>query len=300
MADSQPSAASATAATASTDLATKPGEHAAFALVEGILVINLDDRPDRWQSLLLEAGRHIDETRLERLSAIRGTTLPDYGRPPLFRGRRRDRTWAGRAGCALSHREAIAVAARRGWRSVLILEDDVTFAADFDAEATRLARALRELRWDICYLGFTDPIGPFRQLSALTPPSALYQLYGCNTTHAYIVRDTAYAKLLELLPTEETIWPWLTRHRAIDRWYARTLSRHFTVVAVSPSIINQDDGVSDITGRANDNDYQTAIQSSHTPAGMPYEFARVLRRLHFSLSGSYDALRGQIKRLRGF
>ncbi len=300
MADSQPAATSTTPTTAGPAVATGLGARAAFALAEGILVINLDDRPDRWQSLLREAGRHIDETRLERLSAIRGTTLPGYGCPPLFRGRRRDRTWAGRAGCALSHREAIALAARRGWRSVLILEDDVTFTTDFDAHAARLASALRDVRWDICYLGFTDPIGPFRQLSTLAPPSALYQLYGCNTTHAYIVRDTAYAKLLALLPTRETIWPWLTRNRAIDRWYARTLSRHFNVVAVSPSIINQDDSVSDITGRANDNDYQTAIQSSRTAIGLPYEFARILRRLRFSLSRSSDALRGQIKRLRGF
>lgn len=300
MTSNKPFATSSMNEPPSSAVAAGLGARPAFALAEGILVINLDDRLDRWQSLLREAGRHIDETRLERLSAIRGTNLPDYGRPPLFRGRRRDRAWAGRAGCALSHREAIALAARRGWHSVLILEDDAAFTADFDAQAAWLANALRDVRWDICYLGFTDPIGPFRQLSALTPPSALYQLYGCNTTHAYIVRDTAYAKLLELLPTRETIWPWLTRNRAIDRWYARTLSRHFTVVAVSPSIINQDDGVSDITGRANDNDYQTAIQSSHTAAGLPYEFARTLRRLHFSLSGAYDALRGQIKRLRGF
>lgn len=282
------------------DASSSTSEAPAFALAEGILVINLDDRPDRWQSLLREAGRHIDAARLERLAAIRGTSLQGYGRPPLFRGRRRDRTWAGRAGCTLSHRDAIALAARRGWRSVLILEDDVTFATDFDAQAVRLANALRELRWDICYLGFTDPVGPFRQLSTLAPPHALYQLYGCNTTHAYIVRNTAYAKLLELLPTRETIWPWLTRNRAIDRWYARTLSCHFAVVAVSPSIINQDDGVSDITGRANDNAYQTAIQSSHAATGLPYECARILRRLHFSLSAAYDALRGQIKRLRGF
>ena len=300
MADTQPPKATSTTGTASAALATELAERPAFALAQGILVINLDDRPDRWQSLLREAGRHIDERHLERLSAIRGTTLNGYGRPPLFQGRRRDRTWAGRAGCALSHREAIALAARRRWKSVLILEDDVAFAADFDAQTVRLASALRNVHWDICYLGFTDPIGPFRQLSALSPPGALYQLYGCNTTHAYIVREAAYAKLLELLPTHETIWPWLTRNRAIDRWYARTLSRHFTVVAVSPSIINQDGSLSDITGRARDNAYQTAIPSPHTATGLPYEFARILRRLHFSLSGSYDALRGQIKRLRGF
>ena len=300
MANFQPSEASSTTGTASTVVATERGERRTFALAEGILVINLDDRPDRWQSLLHEAGRHIDGTRLERLSAIRGTTLQGYGCPPLFRGRRRDRTWAGRAGCTLSHREAIALAARRGWRSVLILEDDVAFTADFDTQAARLAGALRDARWDICYLGFTDPIGPFRQLGDLSPPCALYQLYGCNTTHAYIVRDTAYAKLLELLPTHETIWSWLTRNRAIDRWYARTLSRHFSVVAVSPSIINQDDSVSDITGRARDNTYQTAISSPHARTGLPYEFTRILRRLHFFLSGSYDALRGLFKRMRGF
>ena len=189
---------------------------------EGILVINLDDRLDRWQSLLREAGRHIDETRLERLSAIRGTNLPDYGRPPLFRGRRRIGPGPG-AQAALSHREAIALAARRAG-AACSSSRTTSPSPRFRRPGHQAPSALRELRWDICYLGFTDPIGPFRQLSALTPPSALYQLYGCNTTHAYIVRDTAYAKLLELLPTRETIWPWLTRNRAIDRWYARTLS----------------------------------------------------------------------------
>ena len=296
MADTQPP----TTETAGTAVSTDLSERSAFALAEGILVINLDDRPDRWQSLLREAGRHIDERHLERLSAIRGTTLNGYGRPPLFQGRQRDRTWAGRAGCALSHREAIALAARRRWKSVLILEDDVTFTADYDGQAARLASALRNVHWDICYLGFTDPIGPFRQLGALSPPGALYQLYGCNTTHAYIVSEAAYAKLLELLPTHETIWPWLTRNRAIDRWYARTLSRHFTVVAVSPSIINQDGSVSDITGRVSEENHQTAIPSRHQSTGLPYALARLIRRLRFSLSGSYDALRGQIKRLRGF
>lgn len=272
---------------------------ASFQLADGILVINLDDRRDRWDALLAEAGKHIGQSSLQRLPAIRGTTVEGYGKPPFFRGRQRDRTWAGRAGCALSHRAAISLAAEKKWRSVLILEDDILFASDFREQAERLAAILDKIHWDVCYLGFTDPIGPFREVASLDESHSLQQLFGCNAAHAYLVRESAYQKLLAALPTQANIWTWLTRNRAIDRWYARTLSQQFTVLAVTPSLINQYDSLSDITGRRYEHQHLTAIPSARTTR-LPYGLARTLRRLHFGVSGAYDALRGWSKRRRGF
>lgn len=268
-------------------------------LAGGILAINLDDRPDRWQAFTEELGSHFDIQHIQRISAVKGTALDGFGEPPLFRGRNRDKTWAGRAGCALSHREAISFAAQAGWRNVLILEDDVQLSEPFRAVEPALVESLDTQPWDICYLGFTDPIGPFRETATLSSTHRLYQIYGCNTCHAYLIRDTAYDLLLEQLPTRENVWDWLTRYRAIDRWYARTLARHFRVLAVNPSIVNQRTGVSDITGRNLEDDHATEIPPESTTV-LPYGLACGLRRMAFGISSLYDALRGLIKRNKGF
>jgi GR25 family glycosyltransferase involved in LPS biosynthesis len=268
-------------------------------LVDGILAINLDDRPDRWQAFLEEVAPHFDASHIRRLSAVKGIGLDGFGQPPFFRGRHRDKTWAGRAGCALSHREAIAHAAQMGWRSVLILEDDIQFTDRFATIEADLTKALDQQPWDICYLGFTDPIGPFRKVADLAPTHSLYRIYGCNTCHAYLIRDTAYDWLLKQLPTRENIWDWLTRYRAIDRWYARRLTRQFKVLAASPSLINQRPGISDITGRDLASGHITEVLPGISSA-MPFGIASGLRRLAFGVSGRYDALRGFIKRRKGF
>lgn len=268
-------------------------------LADGVLVVNLDDRPDRWAAFLIDIAPLLLPAEPERLSAVKGIDLPGFGQAPYFRGRSRDRTWAGRAGCALSHREAISTAAARNWRSVLILEDDVEITPDFQRVVPNLSEKLTQLDWDVCYLGFTDPIGPFRRLAELGQQHALHQIYGCNTTHAYLVKDRAYDFLLRKLPSRENIWTWITRYRAIDRWYARTLSRGLTVLAVSPSLLNQRQDVSDITGRPAEAGHITAIATAQSRV-LPYDLAKALRTAAHSFGGSYDALRGIIKRQKGF
>ena len=69
---------------------------------------------------------------------------------------------------------------------------------------------------------------------------ALHQVFGCNTAHAYLVSASAADRLLERLPQPPEIWQWLTRHRAVDRFYYRNLSPGLTVVALSPALIDQD------------------------------------------------------------
>lgn len=268
-------------------------------LADGVLVINLDDRPDRWRDALKELALYQSISSPHRISAIKGASLDGFGKPPLFRGRRRDKTWAGRAGCVLSHRRAIAYAADMGWRSVLILEDDIQFGENFAQVFNALALALESECWDVCYLGFTDPVGPFRLLSHLGPGHRLYRVYGCSTTHAYLVRNSAYETLLKRMPDLDSIWLWLSRNRALDRWYRRTLSRHFYVLAVSPSVVGQKQGVSDITGRNQEYAHITAVPAD-AEGILPFGVVRRFRSLGFSTLNAYDRARGWIKLWNGF
>jgi len=268
-------------------------------LADGVLVVNLDNRPERWTQTVDVLSRLIPADRLARLPAVPGVALPGYGQPPWFRGRRRDRTWAGRAGCALSHRQAIALAKRKGWRSVLIFEDDIELTHVASTVAQCLPEQLDHVAWDVCYLGYTDPVSPFRKIADLEADHALIEVSGCSTTHAYLLRDSTFDWLLEQLPETDRIWPWISRHRAIDRWYYRNLASRFRVLALSPSIVNQQGGFSDITLREHETTHATEVPEFRTgPIG--FAWSRGVRRLGWALVGPRDWLRGRIKRARGF
>lgn len=275
------------------------GLDAFWELIDGVLVVNLDTRPDRWQDVQARTAGFIPADKLHRLPAALGASLPGFGAPPWFRGRKRDRTWAGRAGCALSHRMAIAHAREQGWHTVLILEDDIELEPALVEVLATLPAASRSSDWDVCYLGFTDPVAPYHTLAALPGGRSLCAVYGCSTTHAYLLRESCYDLLLQKLPASENIWSWISCHRAIDRWYYRNLSRYFKVCAVSPAIINQQGGFSDITQREHEKIHTTHVPEARHGA-LAYRLWRSLRWLQYRLAEPRDWLRGRIKRVRGF
>lgn len=278
-------------------MSSQPGTSLAD-LADGILVINLDARPDRWQKTQAITASIIPASRLQRLSAVSGQALPGFNARPWFRGRKRDRTWAGRAGCVLSHRKAIELAKQQQWKSVLILEDDLELTSQLPDFLTNHLQALKQADWDICYLGFTNPVSPFRKICALGKHT-LHEVNGASTTHAYLLRDSTYDWLLRKLPQQATIWSWISQHRAIDRWYYRHLASHFKVYAVSPSLINQDGGFSDITQRKHEVLHTTSVPDKDSAAGL-FAMLSLLRQLSWRLAGPKDWLRGQVKRQRGF
>lgn len=270
-----------------------------WALVDGVLVVNLDNRPDRWAHVQSATADFIPPEKLHRLPATLGAGLPGYGAPPWFRSRKRDTTWAGRAGCTLSHRAAVIHAKQKGWRTVLILEDDIELDPALTEVLSGLPGALKACDWDVCYLGYTDPVSPYRTLAKLAQGHGLYAVYGCSTTHAYLLCDRTYDTLLAKLPTAATVWRWISRHRAIDRWYYRNLARHFKVCAVSPALINQQAGLSDITQRLHEQVHTTRVpESRNGTAG--FRLLAGLRGLQFRLAEPRDWLRGRIKQARGF
>jgi hypothetical protein len=269
------------------------------ALVDSALIINLDDRPDRWTQVETTLAAFLPPSKFQRLSAVRGIDLDGFGKPPWFRGRRRDRTWAGRAGVLLSHRCALLHARAQGWRQVLILEDDVIFTDAAAPVLERLAETLKSTSWDACYLGFTDPKTPYCRVADLGHAHGLWSVSGCNTAHAYLVAATTYDWILARLPDEREVWQWLSRHRAIDRWYYRNLSRRWRVLAVSPSVVNQRPGLSDITQRENDGRHVTAVDPERAVSN-GFAWRNTVRQLGWRLAEPRDWLRGRIKRLRGF
>lgn len=221
--------------------------------IDAVIVVNLDHRTDRWARIRDHLANFAPSEKIHRLSAVRGTDLPGYGNTRWFRRNRRATTWAGRAGCILSHRNALRLARENGWRRVLILEDDAQLSPEINGTTGDQLAEFLVSRTDhpgVCYLGYTSPRGPSRLLGNLDRTHGLHAVRGCSATHAYVVDASVYQPLLDLLPeTNEAVWAWMARHTAIDRWYSLVVSRLTLVAAVSPQLAIQESSHSDITDR---------------------------------------------------
>lgn len=276
-----------------------------FRHVDGVLVINLDARPERYARLSNEwAAMGVVTPILTRLSAVAGVELPGFGERPWFRKGSGDRRWGARAGCTLSHRKAMGHAREHGWQTTLVLEDDADLTSITPGFMETLASALfgkDAPAWDVCYLGFSKSVGPSLKLRQLDVDHALFEATGCYTTHAYLVRAGARDWIFNQIAPEEKTWAWHARHRIIDRWYTRHLYRAQRVLAVSPSLIPQTEGFSDIVQRQVD--YATDFTSNVTcVAPDARTFRRWRRWFQFQqdLSNAVDLIRALGKRLFGF
>ena len=283
--------------------ATRPSR-----LADGILVINLDHRPERLDHFAKMAEDCPWLAGWQRLPAVAGVDLPGFGRPPWFRGRARDKGWAGRAGCTLSHRKALELAKNMGWDRVLILEDDVEINASF---GDRIQECLDHLDapaadWQVCYLGSSKRTGPCRHLARLADGRGIYRIFGCSGTFAYLVRREAYDAILAQLPNEHNVWPWVSRHRAIDRWFVRNLPGSFRVWSVLPNLIGHYTSFSDVGQRAGADlaldDDDAAGHADHAPHSSnpaAFHLAFFALRLRFALARIGNFLFSPIARWRG-
>lgn len=265
--------------------------------INGILVINLDSRPDRLDVFMEQTGRFLPKEKLHRLSAVTGTGLPGYGQMPWFSERTADRSrfWAGAAGCALSHRRAIERARLEGWNKVLILEDDARLlpeAGGWDM----FQQALQSMREeDMLYLGHNQPV-PYGFPLSCREKSSLWQVEGVLATHAYVMSGGLYEKVLSLLPKEEDIWEWVARHKAVDEMYREFLPNlsGVRVTALYPLLFNQGAGVSDIGGNCVDGqDYSCSREPYpyQTVAGWVHRLMHPFHRLKVRLNAQRRYLR---------
>ena len=71
-----------------------------YAQIDGILVINMDSSPERYEHFMSTVGVHLPAEKLERISAVAGRELPSYGKAPWFTEKtgERARFWGGTGG----------------------------------------------------------------------------------------------------------------------------------------------------------------------------------------------------------
>lgn len=279
---------------------------AAFAGVDGILVINLDSSPLRYERFMAEVGKFLPEEKLVRISAVPGRSLLSYGQEPWFTENTGERAvfWGGTAGCVLSHRNAIAYARNKGWRNVLIFEDDVSFEPSEDGFAA-VGAALATLRGPyMFYLGYNRP-APFGVECFVRGGASVWRTDGVITAHSYIVSAELYDPLLKAFPqADDDVWEWLARYRAVDVLYRDYVPkwRGVGIYVLNPIICLQVDGESDI-GR-NEAEGPTlacrqAPRSKYSLAGMWYMLTAPYRRMKIFLNSLRTLRRARRKGLPG-
>jgi hypothetical protein len=190
-----------------------------------VVVINLDRRADRWVAIQEKfAAINWPFKEPERFSAYDGNKLP----VPVG--------WTdgpGTWGCLLSHREVLSRAIQDGLDNVLILEDDIFFAPDFENKLVSFIKGL-PVEWDQIMLG-----GQYFDTSKaydISPEVRKVSL--CHRAHAYAVRGSfmryMYSKLC-------------ASYGHVDH-IMNTFQERFNVYTPQHFLIGQDGSPSDISG----------------------------------------------------
>ncbi len=204
-----------------------------------IFVINLDERTDRWEHAQAEFKK-FNITNYERFPAIRLTELPDPNLTSKFMTQS-DRYIKGAFGCRLSHIGIIQIAKDRGYKNVLILEDDFSINAERYKYFETAIQELNDFKinWDMFYLGIT-PV--YQNLNLIG--THLYKVRGnCTGGHAYAVNSHFYDTILEKHKTS---------NYEIDNIYSKDTQINNNVYGMKPMCISQYSDHSDIRGHSVD------------------------------------------------
>lgn len=180
--------------------------------IDHILYINLDHRTDRRTEIESELARMNLTEKSERFP---GTYVPEQGI----------------LGCTISHLSAIQLAKQRGYKNVLILEDDFQFLLEKEEMESRLDTFFRSKigrSYDVCMIAFglAKPSGEPMQECPL-----IKRVVEAQNAAGYIVQEKYYDAIIELyemvIPLlEQTKAHWLYANdqawkvlQEKDRWY---------------------------------------------------------------------------------
>jgi GR25 family glycosyltransferase involved in LPS biosynthesis len=225
-----------------------------FQDIDKIFVINLDHRIDRWKHIEKEFERvGISKDLYERFSAIKPNfkdiPVSQYNQmtsPIAYTNPRKlpdGRIMAdgynssyivGAIGCKLSHYNIIKLSKERGYKNVLIFEDDVIFKVNDIFQP--INNAMKELdKFDFLFLSGNHLSPPM----TLSNKKYIKKVSRTLTTHAYIVNCQVFDRLLEnmiKIPAE------------IDVYYIE-VEQMGSSYTLSESIATQMESYSDVLNR---------------------------------------------------
>lgn len=144
--------------------------------IDKVFVINLERRKDRLEEFTEEYKKIIDDNKLERFDAI---YRPDHGC----------------LGCTLSHLEVVKQAKERGYKKIIIFEDDFQFIIDRQTFHNNLKDFFDlNLDFKVCMLSYNimnNEVYPYNDLLSITT--------NVQTASGYIVNSEYFDQLIECL-----------------------------------------------------------------------------------------------------
>lgn len=206
--------------------------------IDKIFIINLASRPDRKTQIINEMKKqNINENKYEIFNAIRpsieeinswNTRYCEHVKkdvhPKNFDGYKK-----GSLGCLKSHTEVCKLALSRGYKNVLILEDDTEFIDNYN----KLEEYSNQINndYDMLYLSGSH-LGKKNEIT-----KNISSVTGTHTTGSYCIKEKAMNYLINNINGYS---------KEIDVFYACEIQPKFNCYIVIPHITKQRDGYSDI------------------------------------------------------
>ena len=209
-----------------------------------IICINLDKRTDRWTESLEQFKKAGIE--VERFSAVYGNPRKwvhvkdrTAGKDPSDINYIKPESFGGVAGCIASHTDIWKLAKEKGWKNVLIIEDDCDF---IDNITTVIHEKMKEVPndWDLLYFGGVHETRGGRFI----PKKITENVVKCArmiTTTCYAINTNIVDMALDIVFKEE---PWF--HTAIDGYLGAYIQPKCNAYAFHPPIAWQRGSHSDI------------------------------------------------------
>ena len=156
---------------------------ACMNLIDHIYYINLDNRPDRNESVLKNtiAPLNVDKDIITRISAV---------------DRTQEKTKSKRAaGCSRSHMNIWKLAIQNNQKFIMIIEDDFIWTRSIDI----IKQGIDELfdydrNFNICCIGYNHRVAKLTKISKL-----LHEGKNIQTTSCYIINTKFAEKLLPVI-----------------------------------------------------------------------------------------------------
>ena len=176
--------------------------------IDKIIYINLDRRQDRRADTEAEFAK-MEFVDYERFSALEFSP--------------------GIVGCSLSHQSVLKLARKRGYRNILIIEDDFEFRVNRDRFDTQINAFFESIpNYDVLMLGYNEREG---RVDAVPGFPELKRVVAAQTAACYLINGKYFGNLIELydfsIPkliktgehwkyANDQVWKILQEH---DRWF---------------------------------------------------------------------------------
>lgn len=183
-----------------------------------IYCINLDKRSDRWEECLVQFEKH--NLTVERFSGIDGSMIENN-----------TKLANGELGVLKTHIELIKDAKEKGYKNILILEDDVEFTENLNEKFFSVKNQIPN-DWIMLYLG-ANHVGGVIQLS-----ENICQVIHSYAIHAFAINSELFDLIINGLPKYK---------KPVDVFYAE-LQPLFPSYVIRPHLAWQRVSFSDIQG----------------------------------------------------